>query len=124
MREGVIPDLVLFGEDPLDQPWVALGILSDEEERSFHVQLLQLIEDLRRIERGWPVVDRQCDPLLVVPAPADDVGSRKGVVRLVESKTGVLVDLQRARAFGGRRVDIGYLAVADELAVIREADLV
>ncbi len=80
VREGVIPDLVSFGEDSFHQPRIALGVLPYEKERSLHVQPIELIEDLRRIEGGWPVVDGQRDPFLMKATPPDHVRVREDVI--------------------------------------------
>ena len=59
MGEGVVADLVAFGEDALDQPRMGLGVGADDEETRLDVLFLQDIENRRRPLRVRPVVECQ-----------------------------------------------------------------
>src|SRR5205823_474175 len=123
MGEAVVPDLVSFAPDAADQRRVSLSVLADEEKRSRDVERLQLVEDLPRVGARRAVVDGQRDLFLAIAGARQDEGGRKLLIVLVEGQAGSPIDFQRAQAGLRQPLDVGDVALADELDVEGELDL-
>src|ERR1051326_2920237 len=120
MRVAVIAEFVAFVPDAPDEIRIALGVLSDEEERRLHVVLFEDVEHLRGVRIRGTVIDRQRDLFLFVPAASDHVRRWKLVVGLVEEQAGRGIDFDRPRSIARQRTDMQNLAVTDKLDVVWE----
>src|SRR5215469_12068730 len=65
MRPGMISDFMPIGKDLSNNLRVRSSILTDQEEGSLDIALLQHFEQTRRIFRAGPVVEGHCDERLI-----------------------------------------------------------
>ena len=72
MGEGVIANLVAFVDNALQELGVEITIEPDDEERRWHLFVLEYLKHLGGIERVRPIVEGQGDLVLICPAPARD----------------------------------------------------
>ena len=117
MGEGVVADLVAFGEDALDQPGMGLGVGADDEEARLDVLFLQDVENCRRPLRIRPVVEGQRQRMRHQADAPDDISRRQFRIGFVVDVAGLGVDLEGAAAGGRIGLDAQDFAFAFEVHV-------
>ena len=101
MSEGVIADLVTFGNLALKQIGVQFAVQSDHKKRRRRVCLLQLVEDLRCVFGIGAVVKGQRDLVSCGAVASDHPGGRKLGNRLGRDEAADRVELYFACALPG-----------------------
>src|SRR6266446_3837583 len=70
--EGVITKLMAFVDKALEELGVEITIEPDDEERRWHLCVVEYLKHLGGIERVRPIVEGQGDLVLICPTPTRD----------------------------------------------------
>src|SRR5262245_36901755 len=124
MGERVIADVVPFGKDPPHEIGIGLRVLADDEKARTDALLFQDIENLWCPIRIGTVVEGERKLLRFVASALNDERGRDDLVDFIDDLAGLLVDVERTRAWSRFPPTRRQLALSSKSVVLLVPDTI
>ena len=122
MGEGVIAEIMPFGEYSLNESRIGGAVLADNKEGRVDALLLEDVQDFGRPVRARSIVERQRDFARHFSSPPDHKRGGHFRVGLSRDRGVRVVDFDRARACRGFSRNLQKLAASNEIDVGARVD--